>query len=463
VFIFSVSVCFSQEEAWDAPVSRELGEIAVSGLIASGETLLGIGVLMLFNRFVLRHEWAFPTSQSIHQNFTVPWYWEDTDGFIVNQIGHPYQGSISFTAGRVNGFNFYESMFFCAFGSFVWEAFGESQHASINDFITTATGSMPVGEMLYRLYLEACAAGIPAPLTFFISPMAAFHRLVTKWEPPDTGTNLYSFQAHFGAVYAQTDYTVLNGSQEEFSFRGPVVDVGFKAVYGDPFDQDSRVPFRHFEFTLSIGSDFMNYFDMNIISDGYLFSFSPLYTDTKNLSTGLSLHLDAVARGKLDIYDSTVDMYSNALNWTVKYRYLFKNDSAVQVKSHAGFTFFGVSEYYSPEIRINDFKPPAIKNEIKNYGYGFNSKHFFILEISKKDMLELSCLFYTFWPYPGTSTLSGGNTLWLFGDITYSRFISKHISLGLTNSFVMERGKFTGYPDTRKWNNTSKLFVAWNM
>jgi hypothetical protein len=74
----------------------------------------------------------------------------DLDDFTVNQIGHPYQGNNYFTAGRANGLNFYESAAVTAFGSATWEFFGETNHASLNDFINTTLGGITLGEMFHR-------------------------------------------------------------------------------------------------------------------------------------------------------------------------------------------------------------------------------------------------------------------------------------------------------------------------
>ena len=77
------------------------------------------------------------------------WVW-DLDDFSVNQIGHPYQGNNYFTAGRANGLSFYESAAVTAFGSGTWEYFGETNHASLNDFINTTLGGIALGEMFHR-------------------------------------------------------------------------------------------------------------------------------------------------------------------------------------------------------------------------------------------------------------------------------------------------------------------------
>ena len=77
------------------------------------------------------------------------WVW-DLDDFLVNQVGHPYQGNNYFTAGRANGLSFYESAAVTAFGSGTWEYFGETNHASLNDFINTTLGGIALGEMFHR-------------------------------------------------------------------------------------------------------------------------------------------------------------------------------------------------------------------------------------------------------------------------------------------------------------------------
>ena len=69
---------------------------------------------------------------------------------LVNQFGHPYQGNNYFNVGRANGLNFYESAALTAFGSSTWEYFGETNHASLNDFINTTLGGIALGEAFHR-------------------------------------------------------------------------------------------------------------------------------------------------------------------------------------------------------------------------------------------------------------------------------------------------------------------------
>ncbi len=83
-------------------------------------------------------------------NMEQGWVW-DLDDFLVNQVGHPYQGNNYYNAARANGLSFYESAAVTAFGSATWEYFGETNHASLNDFINTTLGGIALGEMFHRV------------------------------------------------------------------------------------------------------------------------------------------------------------------------------------------------------------------------------------------------------------------------------------------------------------------------
>ena len=89
------------------------------------------------------------TPKTWWDNMEQGWVW-DLDDFTVNQVGHPYQGNNYFTTGRANGLSFYESAAVAAFGSGTWEYFGETNHASLNDFINTTLGGIALGEMFHR-------------------------------------------------------------------------------------------------------------------------------------------------------------------------------------------------------------------------------------------------------------------------------------------------------------------------
>ena len=89
------------------------------------------------------------TPETWWHNMEQGWVW-DLDDFVVNQFGHPYQGSNYYNTGRANGLSFWESAAVTAFGSATWEYYGETNFASLNDLINTTLGGIALGEMFHR-------------------------------------------------------------------------------------------------------------------------------------------------------------------------------------------------------------------------------------------------------------------------------------------------------------------------
>jgi hypothetical protein len=87
---------------------------------------------------------------SIRHNLHSSWV-EDRDPFEINQMGHPYQGSVYYNIARSNGLTFWESLGYAFAGSAVWEVAGETTPPSRNDQITTSFGGSFLGESLYRM------------------------------------------------------------------------------------------------------------------------------------------------------------------------------------------------------------------------------------------------------------------------------------------------------------------------
>jgi hypothetical protein len=258
-------------------------------------------------------------------------------------------------------------------------------------------------------------------------------------------------------AYARTTYSLVGSEEDLFSFQGLHGTVGLRVIYGNPFITQSRAPFSHFDFAASLGLDIGNFVDFRMISDGYLFSFSPIYSDIHRMSSGLSLHMDTISTGRFDNFElehasATINMYSNALNWTVKYQRFLPNNFTFETMLHAGFTFFGASVFFSPERN----------EELKAYGAGFNSKLFFNLEHSRFGRLETSVFAYHFWSFPGTSDISRGRMYWLFADIAYFFPITERMSIGASGSFALERADFSNLPNPRKQHRAANLMLAWN-
>ena len=200
---------------------------------------------------------AHITPKTWWANMEQGWVW-DLDDFAVNQIGHPYQGNNYFNTGRANGLSFYESAAVTAFGSATWEFFGETNHASLNDFINTTLGGIALGEMFHRtawLVRETGATGrgrlwreIGATVLDPITGLNRFlrgdaSRVVDK--PADmVPSNLSAFGA-VGVLWRGTEDNAFTADGQPF--------LEVDAVYGDPEKERSRTPYDAFTMRLRFG------------------------------------------------------------------------------------------------------------------------------------------------------------------------------------------------------------------
>jgi hypothetical protein len=78
--------------------------------------------------------------------FHGPWGF-DKDAFKINQLMHPYQGSMYYGFARSAGLNFWESSAYTSAGSFLWETGGETTSPSINDQIASGIAGAFLGEV----------------------------------------------------------------------------------------------------------------------------------------------------------------------------------------------------------------------------------------------------------------------------------------------------------------------------
>ncbi len=190
-------------------------------------------------------------------NMEQGWVW-DLDDFTVNQIGHPYQGNNYFTTGRANGLSFYESAAVTAFGSGTWEYFGETNHASLNDFINTTLGGIALGEMFHRtawLVRDTRATGrgrlwkeigatVLDPITGVNRFMRGDASRVTD-KPADMVPSNLTASGAVGALWRGDQDNVFSASAQPF--------LEVDAIYGDPIRGHSRTAYDAFAMRLRFG------------------------------------------------------------------------------------------------------------------------------------------------------------------------------------------------------------------
>lgn len=179
----------------------------------------------------------------------------DNDPFAVNQIGHPYQGSIYHGFARSAGLSYWESLAYDFGASALWEIAGETDPPSLNDQITTSFGGSFLGEALFRMASLVLAHGNHEP---------GFAReLGAAAISPPTGFQRLAYGSRFDAVYPSNDPPVFwragIGSRRNERVRDiDVLDdipkgeaiADFALEYGAPGkpDYDYERPFDYFSF-----------------------------------------------------------------------------------------------------------------------------------------------------------------------------------------------------------------------
>src|SRR4029450_5748786 len=190
-------------------------------------------------------------------NMQQGWVW-DLDDFMVNQLGHPYQGNNYFNTGRANGLSFWESAGVTAFGSGTWEYFGETNHASVNDLINTTLGGIALGEMFHRpawLVRDTHKTGggrlASEIAATALDPITGVNRFITgdssrvSDKPPEFVPTQLRGHTALGALWLGSNTRAVSSNGE------PFLEVDL--LYGDPTVGRARTPYDAFDVSLRFG------------------------------------------------------------------------------------------------------------------------------------------------------------------------------------------------------------------
>jgi hypothetical protein len=228
-----------------------------------------IFVLNQADRLNLSEEDTFDTTFGSGWNHVTHGHWVvDQDDFVVNQIGHPYQGTIYYATARSSGLNFWESWLYSNAGSYLWETYGENSDPSINDQIASGTGGALLGEPLYRLCNLIMSGGHGRP--------GFFRTLSATIVSPPTMINRWLFGPKYGPTLEDRDPPLFMrvdvGAGRNDLIREPrnaqpvshtVGMAKFSLDYGSPGDENYRYqrPFDYFHMDAAALANHRNVFD----------------------------------------------------------------------------------------------------------------------------------------------------------------------------------------------------------
>jgi hypothetical protein len=408
------------------------------------ETFGAITFTWALDRYVLNADYARIGFTSWKNNIIYGWEW-DTDRFGVNFIGHPYSGTLSYNAGRSNGYNYYQSFLFAFGGSLMWEYFGENTRPSFNDIIYTPINGTFLGEIMYRIssnilddrtrganrVFREIAAGL-------LNPMRGFNRLIQGKTFRRTNKEVYEKEpiniSIYGGVRRLNDS--LSGVFGKSTYSGII---NLQIDYGNPFEIRKRKPFDFFKLRVDINIGVGRKFLDNVLGYGILFG--------KNFQ----LRKMALLIGGFQYYDywdnTKFELGTIGFGGGVITKLPLSKKSNIYTSLHLAIVpFAGNSTHLGPDTsQFRDY----------NYGGGMEAKFESTINLSKYATASLIYYFYWIRTYIG---LNGNNFIHIFKPrITVCLY--KWLNIGMEVDLYYNDRYLRGYPATHGIQTEQKIFL----
>jgi hypothetical protein len=221
-----------------------------------------------------------------------------------------------------------------------------------------------------------------------------------------------------------------------------------RVIYGNPFTASSNVPFSHFEGIFQIGASVMgNWLDWTLLTDGYLISWNPVYTEKDQVSTGATLHYDLIA-------GTNMNFSGNSLDWSAKWKRSW-TQWTMWTSAHAGWTMFGASQYY-PDPNNREDKG---KND---YGTGANAKWSIGFYHDKFGSFTLGIHNYFLYMSEYVNHAAMGWEFLHFSYLEYSRPLTKKVSFTLNTSLTIKTGDYYHIRGLMERSNRVMAYFQYN-
>ena len=396
------------------------------------------------DRFILNEEYARVNTTTWKNSFRNGWEW-DIDRFGINFIGHPYSGTMSFNAGRANGYNYFQSSLMAVGGSLMWEYFGETTLPSYNDIINTPVNGAFIGEIMYRLssnilddrtrgiqrFTRELAAGL-------INPIRGVNRLLQGKTFKRTNKEVYQKEPLNISLFA--GFHAINDEREVFTGKGTISEMfNIQLDYGNPFEHRSRKPFDFFklrgEFDFGVGRKKLS----NLTGYGII--------SGKNLK----FKKQSVLYGLFQYYEywdnRTFELGTIAIGGGVFSKLPLSKTSDLYTNIHfAGIPFAGNSTQDGPDTtQVRDY----------SFGGGLEGKFETTLNLGKYATASVIFYYYMIHTYVG---LPGDNFIGILKPRITLR-IYKGLSFGFEHYTYFEDRYLTNYPANHMARTEQKIFL----
>ncbi|WP_191015289.1 DUF3943 domain-containing protein [Treponema zioleckii] len=420
--------------------------------ITTGVVFLQNVFVNQMDRFVLGKEYAIVGPASFYANLTGDWWW-DIDDFPTNQFGHPYQGSMYFTAGRANGLDFWHSFLVAGIGSLLWEEFGEIDAPSKNDILTTPFCGSIFGEVFHRLYLDAMQ--VCSPIAWIISPIDALSRIFYDELPTVSGqTQEIDFIFHGGAEFFNMNYDDSTPSADSKNFLG---GTSVHIQYGKPYAHKTVEPYDLF--TVDFNANLMSELDYEIsfLVDGYLHS-NPTYFELSKGTYGINL-----------LYEASYSEDKCFSNLGVGFKYQQETPFSESDKRLTFYTTFdgillGTRSLYPLFYKYSQNRSWVSPSRKYNFGYGLLSKFGLSFEHPKLGDFYLDTSASTLFVLEESQITSAEWTknFMLNAKLRYEKRLAKNFKLGVQDELLWEKDFYNHDSNPVQFTNRMSLYTKFD-
>lgn len=439
---FDATRLFSTQETYGTPVHEE-NDGKKHYLVAITGALLPEFLFSVWCRFVTRNGWAQVSWDEISRPWERSLQW-DTDWVWTNFALHPFQGSLYYMAARNANLNRIESMAVTGISDAIWEWFFETTDPSINDLAFSFFGGFALGEIMYRLSLEA--EQTHAIFGYLLNPERIWSEPWIRQRPRGTIGNIYelSVRTSLGTTHALTTSDFGSMVGEHFPlFIVPEVNV----VYNDPYGHDSNNPFSQFEFRMGggvgVGSGvwrgivkaekYMLY-DIFIWSNGMLLARAPEWGENRDTTIGFVFDYDFR-------WHSFIDLAALAPGVAIKQRIRY-DASRIEWQAHLDWDMIGVTDYYYAH------RDPAM-NKLgldHDYSYFTGCEGVFVFKYITDAGIMIENNLHAYMGYDFSAQAQDGqSTGWeffCFYDVDVELPLSKIVRMGIGNQLYVKKSLY---------------------
>lgn len=398
------------------------------------------------DRYLFKYDFSTSvSSESWKHNFKTGWEW-DTDRFGINFIGHPYSGTMSFNAGRSNGYNYFQSASFAVAGSLMWEYVCENTLPSYNDIINTPVNGAFIGEILYRLssnVLDDRTRGISRVsrelLAGLIDPIRGLNRIVQGKTFRRTNKEVYQKEPLNVSLYAGI-HKINEGPKPEIEKGTNSEMLNIQFDYGNPFENRTRKPFDFFklrtEFDFGVGRKILS----NITGYGILFGKNVNY-DKHSVLFGVFQYSD--------YWDNkTFELGAIGFGGGIFSKLPISKTSDLYTNVHLGLIpFAGNSTRFGPDTtQFRDY----------NFGDGVEGKLESTINLGKYGSASLIYYYYFIHTYVG---LPGNNFIGILKPRVTVR-LYRQLSIGFEHFIYYNNRMLQDYPAIHSVRTEQKIFLS---